>query len=252
MSSLIKPNLFSLLLHLSVLSALYCIPATAIKERFTSDGQRNVVAIEVTLGAEPAADMDATPATVEVELADHELIAQAVDARDFDKVIERREPSRLLNQPRLMRTTFATNETNVRPTTLKRRHRTEREMPAADATKHRVRPKPVRPSAPPAIVTPPIEALAGLKESTQVRFTHNPPPSYPADAVRLKKEGVVLLELTITKLGKVASVTVVKSSGHVSLDDAALAAVTKWHGDPAKKWGRPIESVERLPIRFRL
>ena len=43
-----------------------------------------------------------------------------------------------------------------------------------------------------------------------------------------------------------------RSSGHHSLDRAALAAVRTWHFLPAMRDGRPVPSWVEIPVRFHL
>lgn len=98
----------------------------------------------------------------------------------------------------------------------------------------------------------PLQKFAGTEASKPVKFIHNPPPVYPASAIARQIEGVVRLELHVNQAGEVDAVRVLRSSGHVMLDRAAVEAVRQWKGKPAKQWGRAIESIEVLPIRFRL
>ncbi|MEM6692542.1 MAG: energy transducer TonB [Planctomycetota bacterium] len=100
--------------------------------------------------------------------------------------------------------------------------------------------------------TLPLEQDAGLEADRKADFSFNQPPDYPAEAVRQRMQGVVLLELKIGKDGDVLRVDLLESSGHEILDTAAIKAVLKWRGTPAKSWGRAVESTEILPIRFRL
>ncbi len=105
---------------------------------------------------------------------------------------------------------------------------------------------------PPTPTVIPLEQFVGLEKEASADLSINQPPAYPVDAIRLRLEGVVMLQLRITAAGNVEDVQLLQSSGHQVLDEAAINAVAKWKGEPAKRWGRPVESVERLPIRFRL
>jgi TonB family protein len=60
--------------------------------------------------------------------------------------------------------------------------------------------------------------------------------SYPEAARRLKLEGSVTLELTVTEGGLARDVRVVESAGAV-LDQAVVGAVEKWRFEPARKQG---------------
>jgi protein TonB len=96
-----------------------------------------------------------------------------------------------------------------------------------------------------------VQPLSGL-DSPTADLSNNPPPAYPLEAVRRQLEGVVLLRLHVAETGAVSHVELIESSGHRILDQAAIDSVALWKGEPATRWGRPISSVETLPIRFRL
>lgn len=102
-----------------------------------------------------------------------------------------------------------------------------------------------RVSAPP---TPQVES--GIR--TGPSFAGNRPPRYPELARRNGWQGQVLLRLTISESGAVIKVEVARTSGHAILDATAAAAVRTWRGTPATLDGRPVETVELLPVRFRL
>lgn len=135
---------------------------------------------------------------------------------------------------------------------LKRRQADEftPEVTVVDAPPRPKKPRPVAEA--PTSTAIPIEQFVGLEKESTADLSNNRPPAYPLEAVRRRLEGVVLLQLKITKTGKVEDVNLIKSSGHQILDEAAVNAVATWQGQPAKRWGRPVESIERLPIRFRL
>jgi TonB family protein len=111
------------------------------------------------------------------------------------------------------------------------------------------RPELVRVSPMPSSAT---TTITGLDETLPPLFKTNTAPEYPAQAVRLRLEGEVMLELRVTVDGRVKDVKVLRSSGHEILDRAAVKAVKGWKGQPAMRRGQAVETVERLPIRFRL
>lgn len=82
---------------------------------------------------------------------------------------------------------------------------------------------------------------------------HNP-HHYPADAVRDKHEGTVVLVLLISPQGEILERTVDKSSGWPELDQAALDASEHWAGAfiPGVKNGKPFASYARVPVTFQL
>lgn len=136
---------------------------------------------------------------------------------------------------------------------LQRRPAAER-LPEIDGSQVPVKRLAKRPpiAEPPTPNAIPVEQFVGLEKEASADLSLNQPPPYPVDAIRLRLEGVVMLQLRITAAGNVEDVQLIQSSGHRLLDEAAIKAVAQWKGEPAKRWGRPVESVERLPIRFRL
>lgn len=71
---------------------------------------------------------------------------------------------------------------------------------------------------------------------------------YPPDAQASGIRGIVILDLTIDKNGKVAAVDVVRSIP--GLDDAAIEAVKQWEYEPAKVGGKPTAVKLTVPITF--
>jgi TonB family protein len=103
-----------------------------------------------------------------------------------------------------------------------------------------------------AIPLPATTSPVDLNQTVPADFSSNPPPEYPAIAVRQRLEGEVLLEVYVDSNGSVKRVIVLRSSGHRVLDRAAVEAVQGWQGRPAMRGGEAIEKVERLPIQFKL
>ena len=86
---------------------------------------------------------------------------------------------------------------------------------------------------------------------------HQPPraikitkPKYPPDAFARKIEGTVELEILIDADGNVARARVVQSVPR--LDKAALDTVYQWKFSPAIKNGRPVATIARAPVMFRI
>lgn len=99
------------------------------------------------------------------------------------------------------------------------------------------------PKTAPAPVTPP---------RSDASYLNNPRPVYPLAARRRGDQGTVLVRVVVTADGLAASVGLDKSSGHPSLDEAALTAVKSWRFVPARQGGQPIESPYVVPVVFRL
>ncbi|SFK28656.1 energy transducer TonB [Lysobacter sp. cf310] len=93
------------------------------------------------------------------------------------------------------------------------------------------------------------EVLTGVT----LQVVNNPPPTYPGEAVRNQLTGTVMLEILVGIDGKPIEVTVVKSSGHRVLDQAAKRVVmSRWTFQPAMEGGQPVQARGRVPIEFTL
>ncbi len=80
----------------------------------------------------------------------------------------------------------------------------------------------------------------------------NPKPGYPRLARSRGHEGRVLIQVSVLGNGRVGSARVAGSSGHASLDRAALRAVKRWRFRPALRNGKPVTATIRVPVVFRL
>jgi len=83
------------------------------------------------------------------------------------------------------------------------------------------------------------------------RFVKLVQPCYPAQAKAAKKEGGVLLRLTIDASGHLQHAAVVRGGG-ADFDEAAVEAVKKSTYFPATLHGRPVGCRALLYIRFKL
>ncbi len=98
------------------------------------------------------------------------------------------------------------------------------------------------PSASAAIVPP--RPVAGMET--------NRAPTYPESARRRGEQGRVVLRVSVSSEGAPLDVEVMGTSGHPSLDSAALSAVRQWRFIPATQAGRSVAAVAEVPIRFQL
>lgn len=80
----------------------------------------------------------------------------------------------------------------------------------------------------------------------------NDPPYYPASAQRRGHQGLVLVLVLVGADGSALEVSLAASSGHASLDNAALDALRNWRFEPAQRAGQPVEQELEVPVRFRL
>lgn len=86
----------------------------------------------------------------------------------------------------------------------------------------------------------------------QAAYLHNPPPEYPWQARQRSQQGVVWLSVEVLASGQSGQVSVLRSSGVPSLDQAALRAVSRWRFVPARQGQTTVDSRVEIPIRFRL
>lgn len=105
-----------------------------------------------------------------------------------------------------------------------------------------------------------LETKAGKKAADMVvtkpvfdaDYLNNPPPVYPNSAKRKRQQGNVLLMVLVSENGSASQVKLHSSSGSEVLDNAAIAAVSKWKFVPAKREGEFVVASVIVPIDFRL
>jgi len=99
------------------------------------------------------------------------------------------------------------------------------------------------PAAAPAPVTPP---------SFNAAYLNNPAPAYPTISRRQGQQGKVVLRVFVNAGGAADKVEVRTSSGHATLDRAALDAVRSWRFVPARQGDLPVAAWVLVPITFTL
>lgn len=112
-----------------------------------------------------------------------------------------------------------------------------------------------QPSAPepqraPAAV--PAPALPTTPPRSDAAYLNNPRPAYPLAARRRGDQGTVLVRVLVTSEGLAGTVALQKSSGHSSLDEAAITAVKSWRFVPARQGGQAVEAPYVVPIVFKV
>ncbi len=95
----------------------------------------------------------------------------------------------------------------------------------------------------------PIEDKGAI---TTARATATISPVYPRSSRRRGEEGSVTLRARILASGRTGTITVLQSSGHKRLDEAACKAVRKASFTAATRLGRPIDSETELTFTFKL
>jgi len=77
-------------------------------------------------------------------------------------------------------------------------------------------------------------------------------PVYPEVARRAGIQGTTLLRIHIEADGHVSDVSVQRSAGHQSLDEAAAEAVRRWRFEPALNSAGPVSMWAVVPVEFRI
>jgi TonB family protein len=90
----------------------------------------------------------------------------------------------------------------------------------------------------------PAPAPAAPRESPKVCKR----PEYPKSALMVGATGTSSLSFLIGTDGSVRDAKVLKSSGHASLDQAALSALSLCHFKPATDNGKPVETWQ--PVQY--
>lgn len=92
---------------------------------------------------------------------------------------------------------------------------------------------------------------AGQLDSLPVQV-FSPQPEYPAAALQEGLEGRVVLRVAIDASGQVTAASLLRSSGHASLDQAARQAVLRWRFEPPLRLGIAVRTEIAIPIRFQI
>ena len=98
----------------------------------------------------------------------------------------------------------------------------------------------------------PAVYYAGMSGITPPGYERTPQPTYPVVSKARVEQGETLLKVEVLTNGRVGQAEVEKSSGHVSLDEAALTTVRRWRFKPARKGREIVICWVSIPIRFRL
>jgi protein TonB len=113
---------------------------------------------------------------------------------------------------------------------------------------HPVVPARVQIAAPPA--APPTPR--GITAPVSIGASHSCEQKYPALAVRLNQQGTTTIKFMVNTNGSVSGVHVVKSSGHETLDDAAIRCASSWRYRPALANGQPVLAPWTTNVRWKL
>lgn len=110
----------------------------------------------------------------------------------------------------------------------------------------------IQPPAPPASPVPPAPSVPSMVKAGDIgtQMISAKPPRYPIEARRKHEQGTVVLSVTLGVDGRVALVSIARSSGFASLDDAARSAVRAWRWAPTIRNGQPVmvQGVVEIPF----
>ena len=108
---------------------------------------------------------------------------------------------------------------------------------------------PPAPSPGPSLPAPPT-TVAGNDLTTTLLSAA--PPRYPLESRRKHEQGTVVLAVVVGTDGRVATISVHRSSGFQRLDAAALSAVKRWRWSPRIVNGAPVQVAGLVPMPFEL
>jgi protein TonB len=111
-------------------------------------------------------------------------------------------------------------------------------------------PPPPQPAPEAAIEARPMPLPVALSSELSVACPERPAPAYPPRSRRLNETGTVVLRVELAETGHVAAARIDSSSGHMRLDDAALAAIKTWRCMPALRLGQAVRAVALQPFKF--
>lgn len=97
-------------------------------------------------------------------------------------------------------------------------------------------------------VTPPGTKPGGVSPPHAI---FDPEPEYPDEARKAKYQGTVLVWMIIEPSGETKDIRIVRPLG-MGLDEKALAAISTWKFEPARKDGKPVAVMVNVEVTFRL
>jgi protein TonB len=87
---------------------------------------------------------------------------------------------------------------------------------------------------------------------TQLKLVDFKKPVYPPHCLRLGIQGRVVVRALVGEDGRPQEVSVMKSSGDVTLDQSAIDAVKRWRFAPSLRNGTPVRAWVKVPVDFKL
>lgn len=105
-------------------------------------------------------------------------------------------------------------------------------------------------AAPPAVSASPAAPAIESEPDYTAAYLNNPRPAYPFVARRMGWQGRVILHVEVLAEGACGAVSVLHSSGHEVLDNAAMMTVRSWRFLPARRAGHAVTQWFNVPIVF--
>jgi protein TonB len=93
----------------------------------------------------------------------------------------------------------------------------------------------------------PIRVGGNVAQANRLSFVN---PVYPAEAKQNRIQGIVSLEATIDKTGRIASLSVLSGPGE--LVPSAVAAVQQWVYRPTLLNGEPVTVITTIDVNYSL
>lgn len=113
-------------------------------------------------------------------------------------------------------------------------------------------PSPVARVAPPAVPPTTHQGNRNVQPSARISYRRKYPPQYPARAIRMRAEGVVVLKILVGVNGNPLEIRIKGSSGYRGLDQAAVAAARQWKFNPGMRHGMVRQGWVVIPVEFNL
>jgi len=104
----------------------------------------------------------------------------------------------------------------------------------------------------PAAITAETSPAPPVPETANMKVDRRVDPVYPAASRRAGEEGTGVFRVLVDANGRPQDVSVVTSTGHPRLDEAAITAIKKWAFSPAMQAGQAVQSYTRVQVKFEL
>jgi protein TonB len=104
----------------------------------------------------------------------------------------------------------------------------------------------------PAAITAETSPAPPVPETANMQVSRRVDPVYPAASRRAGEEGTGVFRVLVDANGRPQDVSVVTSTGHPRLDEAAMTAIKKWSFKAALQAGQAVQSYTKVQVKFEL